>query len=208
MSQTRAAWSAFKSNVRADHNSMRSGRDKYRTEGSSAASGGLLGDVVQKVGFQLMVAIRLMRLTRDLRFPFGPQIFSRLIRHLYGAEIHWDAEFAPGVSIVHGTGLVVSHSAIVGPGAILFQGVTLGESIDASTRVVGAPTLGSNVHVGPGAVLLGPIVVGDGTKIFANSVLDQSVPPRSIVRGATAVIESRNLAEPPEDGRSLRSNVS
>ena len=192
MSERESGWTTFCRNVRADHTSMRSGRDKYRTEGSSAGSGGLFRDAVQKVGFQLMVAIRLMRLTRDLRIPFGPQVLSRLIRHLYGAEVHWNAEFAPGVSIVHGTGLVISHGAIVGSGTILFQGVTLGESIDSSTRVVGAPTLGFDVHVGPGSVLLGPIVIGDGTKIAANSVLDQSVPPRSIVRGAAVVIEGRD----------------
>lgn len=135
-----SAVQTFLAAVRADHAAMRDGREKYRTEGSSMRSAGLVGDAVQKVGFQMMVAIRAMRLLRDLRVPLGAQVASRLIRHLYGAEIHWDAELAPGVSIVHGNGLVLSHGAVVGPHCILFQGVTLGESIDPSSREVGAPS--------------------------------------------------------------------
>ena len=60
---------------------------------------------------------------------------------------------------------------MVGEGCILFHNVTLGEGVDPETRETGAPTLGRDVHVGPGATLLGPIHVGDGTKIMAGAVL-------------------------------------
>jgi serine acetyltransferase len=192
MSASKSALAEFREAVRADHAAMRSGREKYKTEGSSMKSAGMAGDVVQKIGFQMMVAYRVMRLVRALGIPLAPQLLSRLIRHLYGAEIHWDATVAPGVSIVHGTGVVLSHGSVVGAGSILFQGVTLGESIDPFSREVGAPTLEGNVHVGPGAVLLGPIVVGEGTKIMANVVLDQSVPAGSVVRSSSALIEARS----------------
>lgn len=186
-----SAWRILLDAVQADHAAMRSGRDKYRTEGSSMRSAGLLGDGIQKIGFQMMVAYRIMRCAGDLGIPFLPQVVSRLIRHLYGAEIHWNATIHPGVSIVHGSGLVLSHGCVVGSGCILFQGVTLGESIDSFSRTVGAPTLEANVHVGPGAVLLGPIVVGEGSKIMANVVLDRSVPPGSVVRPSAALVEPR-----------------
>jgi serine acetyltransferase len=185
------AWAELVDSVRADHHAMRSGREKYKTEGSSMRSSGLLGDAIQKIGFQMMLAYRIMRFVRRLGIPLAPQLLSRLIRHLYGAEIHWDATVEPGVSIVHGSGLVLSHGSIVGSGSILFQGVTLGESIDPFSRVVGAPKLENDVHVGPGAVLLGPIVVGAKSKIMANVVLDRSVPPGSVVRSSNVVIESR-----------------
>lgn len=197
MSARGGAVAAFRASVRADHDAMRSGREKYRTDGSSMHSSGMAGDAVQKIGFQMMVAIRVMRLVRDLGVPFGAQLVSRLIRHIYGAEVHWDAEIADGVSIVHGSGLVLSHGARIGAGCILFQGVTLGESIDPSSRDVGAPTLEADVHVGPGAVLIGPIVVGEGTKIMANSVLDRSVPARSIVRAAAVEVVARPSVERP-----------
>ncbi len=186
-----AVFAEFRSTVQADHDTMRSTRERYPTEGTSMQSHGIFGDAVHNIGFQMLVAIRVMRLARDLRIPFGAQLVSRLIRHIYGAEIHWNATLAPGVTIVHGNGLVLSHGSVIGPGCILFQHVTLGESIDPLSRLVGAPTLDDNVHVGPGAVLLGPIHVGGRTKIMANSVVDRSVPAGSVVRVAASEIVAR-----------------
>jgi serine acetyltransferase len=197
-----SAFRELREAVVADHRAMRSGREKYRTEGSSMKSAGLIGDAVQKIGFQMMLAYRVMRFVRTLSIPLAPQLVSRLIRHLYGAEIHWDATVEPGVSIVHGSGLVLSHGSVVGAGSILFQGVTLGESIDPLSREVGAPKLERNVHVGPGAVLLGPIIVGEGTKIMANVVLDRSVPAGSVVRSTAVVVDSRPVRHATEQGNS------
>src|SRR5439155_25912344 len=45
------------------------------------------------------------------------------------------------------------------------------------------PTIGDDVTVGSGAKLLGPIDVGDGAKIGANSVVVKDVPASSTVVG-------------------------
>jgi serine O-acetyltransferase len=140
----------------------------------------------------MMASVRLMQSLEAAQIPLLPQVVSRLIRHFYGAEIHWRAAIAPGVSLIHGTGLVVSHSAHVAPGCILFQHVTLGEGIHPETRQVGAPRLGLDVHVGPGATLIGPIEIGDRTKIMAGAVVTRSVPPDSLVRPAEAVVTRRD----------------
>ena len=179
----------FKTAVVADYDQIRKNRAKYRGERISSLS--LPIDVVQKVGLQMMTAVRVMQALERARVPFLPQVVSRAIRHLYGAEIHWRAKIEPGISLVHGCGLVISHAATVGTGCILFQNVTLGESVDAETRQVGSPTLGRDVHVGPGATLLGPISVGDRTKIMAGCVLTRSVPPDSLVRPADIVVVPR-----------------
>ncbi len=180
---------AFVASVRADFGTTQRYREKYHGEKISLAR--LPIDAVRKIGFQMLVATRLMRLTRDAGLPIVPQVASRLIRHLYGAEIHWDAELADGVSVVHGNGLVISHRAKIGPGVILFQNVTLGEALDPETKQSGAPTLGRDVHVGPGATLLGPIHVGDGTKIMAGAVLTHSVPANSLVKPAESQVTQR-----------------
>lgn len=185
----RKAMLDFARAVRADYGSMQKYRQKYHAEAVPLAR--LPIDAVRKIGFQMMVATRAMRLARDLHVPLGGQVASRLIRHLYGAEIHWDTEVDGGVCLVHGTGIVLSHRAVVGEGCILFHNVTLGEGLDPVTRESGAPTLGKNVHVGPGATLLGPIHVGDGTKIMAGAVLTRSVPPNSLVKPAEATVTTR-----------------
>jgi len=189
MARTNNPLVAFITSVRADFGSTQRYREKYHHDRVSLRR--LPVNAVQKIGFQMLIVTRVMRLLRDAHVPVAPQVVSRLIRHLYGAEIHWNAEIADGVSIVHGTGLVLSHRAQVGPGCILFHNVTLGEALDPDTKVSGAPILGRDVHVGPGATLLGPIVVGDGSKIMAGAVLTHSVPPNSLVKPAEVEVTPR-----------------
>jgi len=177
------------SSVLADYDSTRRYRAKYHDDQIPANR--LPLDLVRKIGLQMLACVRVMQTADRAGVPLVPQIVSRLIRHAYGAEIHWKAGIEPGVSIVHGTGVVVGHEVKVGPGCILFQHCTLGEGIDPVTREVGSPTLGRDVHVGPGATLLGPIHVGDRTKIMAGAVLTKSVPPDSLVRPAESIVTTR-----------------
>jgi len=187
----RGALRAFVAAVRADYASVQQNRAKYHQEKVSLAR--MPADFVRKIGFQTLTVVRLMQLCRDLKVPVAPMALSRALRHLYGTEIHWDADIAPGISIVHGVGLVISHAATVGENCILFHNVTLGEGLDKETKKRGAPTLEARVHVGPGATLLGPIVVGTGTKIGAGAVLDHSVPPNSLVMPQGPKIVARSV---------------
>lgn len=186
----------FKDAVLADYGSVQRYRSKYH--GQKMGVTRLPIDMIRKVGFQTMTVVRVMQLLRDLDVPVAPQIVSRLIRHLYASEIHWDAQIAPGISVVHGVGLVISHAAHVGQGCILFHNVTLGEGIDPKTRKTGAPTLGRDVHVGPGSTLLGPIVIGDGTKIMAGSVVTESVPANSLIKPSPSHVEPRKTTKRDE----------
>jgi serine O-acetyltransferase len=186
--------STFLRSVRADFGTVQRYRSKYHGDERSLAR--LPADAITRIGFQMMVAMRTMRLLRDARLPLLPQIASRFIRHAYGAEVHWNTTIHDGVAIVHGTGLVLSHLAVVGEGCILFHNVTLGEGLDPDTKESGAPTLGRDVHVGPGATLLGPIHVGDGSKIAAGVVLTKSVPAGSLVRPAEPIVTERAPGRP------------
>ena len=184
--------------LRADHAQLHATDGRYRSAHGAPARRSLLGDAVQRIGFQLLVAYRIMRLTRQLGFGLLAKVQSRVIRHLYGADIHWDAELAPGVVIVHGIGLVLSHAARVGRGCILFQHVTLGESIHPVSRRVGGPTLEEDVHVAPGAVILGPITIGRRSKVAANAVVTESIAADSVVLSPRSeVVVRARRAEPP-----------
>lgn len=180
--------------VRADFGTVQRYRAKYHGDQRSLLR--LPVDAVTRIGFQMMLAMRTMHLLRDAKVPLLPQVASRFIRHAYGAEVHWNTTLRDGIAIVHGTGLVLSHRAVVGEGCILFHNVTLGEGLDPETKESGAPTLGRDVHIGPGATLLGPIHVGDGSKIMAGAVLTRSVPPGSLVRPAESVIGERAPKRP------------
>jgi serine acetyltransferase len=187
-------WASVVAAVRADHAQLRALRAKYHAD--QVAPGQLRSHLVRKVGFQMLALYRVLRWADARRLPGVAPLLSRLIRHLYGAELHWRARLAPGVAIVHGNGLVLSHGAVVDAGCVLFQHVTLGESRDPHTGRVGAPHLEADVHVGPGAVLLGPITIGRGSKVLAGSVVTEDVPPGSLVRPAAVVVTSRAAAQP------------
>ena len=82
----------------------------------------------------------------------------------------------------------------------LYQGVTLGGT--GFQRGKRHPTLGDNVTVGSGAKLLGPISVGDGAKIGANTVVVEDVPPHSTVvgnPGHPVKVEGRRVEGPDAD---------
>lgn len=179
----------MRADLEADHRALQLADGKY--QGGRRSPSSLWKSAVQRIGLQMLFAYRFMRYARAARIPGLPKLLSRLIRHLYAADIHWDARLAPGTIIVHGIGLVVSHAARVGPGCVLFHHVTLGESIHPDTREIGAPTLERDVHVGAGATLLGPITVGAGTKIAAHVVLMQSVEPQSLVEMPEPTVRAR-----------------
>ncbi len=63
----------------------------------------------------------------------------------------------------------------------VYQGVTLGGT--GFQRGKRHPTVEDNVTIGSGAKLLGPIRVGHGAKVGANTVVVGDVPPNSTVVG-------------------------
>ena len=103
-------------------------------------------------------------------------------RAFTGIEIHPAAVIGKNLFIDHGTGVVIGQTAVVGDGCLLYHGVTLGGRGGHPPGARRHPALGSNVTVGAGAQLLGPITVGDGAKIGANAVVTADVPA-----GVTAV---------------------
>ena len=189
-----SAASNFLAAMQADLDVRREYEDKYGYQGEKGGS--LPKELVQKIGLQLSAALRLMRFFRDSGFTLGAKMTSRMIRHLYGSDIHWDADFDPGVMFVHGFGLAISGAARVGPGCILFQHVTLGMGNHPDTRQHGAPTLEARVHVAPGATLLGPIRIGEGSKIMPNVVVTRDVPPGSVVEAPVPAVRARAAKAP------------
>jgi serine O-acetyltransferase len=90
-------------------------------------------------------------------------------------------------------GVVIGETAEIGNDVLIYQGVVLGgTTLQKKKR---HPTIGNNVVIGSAAILLGPITVGDGSRIGANSVVVGSVPPGAVVVGVPGrVVEDRQKA--------------
>ncbi len=115
-----------------------------------------------------------------MKFFFLARLFSELGRWLTGIEIHPGAKIGRRLVIDHGMGVVIGETAEIGNDCILFHGVTLGGlKFDPVKR---HPTVGNNVMIGTGAKILGPVHIGDQSKIGANAVITTDVPAGTVVR--------------------------
>jgi serine O-acetyltransferase len=132
-------------------------------------------------GVQAVLAHRVAHALHDSDVPIAPRAIAYLSRMTTGVEIHPAANIGDGLFIDHGMGVVIGETADIGDNVTLYQGVTLGGTGFATGKR--HPTVGDNVTIGSGAKLLGPIEVGHGSKVGANSVVITDVAPNSTVVG-------------------------
>ena len=119
---------------------------------------------------------------------FLARLISQLGRFFTGVEIHPGAKIGKGLFIDHGMGVVIGETAEIGDNVTIYHGVTLGGTgKDKGKR---HPTIGNDVIIGCGAKILGPISIGDGAKIGANSVVLKNVPKGKTAVGIPAVIKN------------------
>ena len=132
-------------------------------------------------GVHALLSHRVAHALDELGLPIVPRAMSMAARAVTGIEIHPAAQIGDGFFVDHGAGVVIGETAQIGENVTLYQGVTLGGTGFATGKR--HPTVEDNVTVGSGAKLLGPITIGHGAKIGANSVVIHDVPPNSTVVG-------------------------
>ena len=144
-----------------------------------------------------LVALRSHRRAHAL-YRKGHTLLARWIsqraRHRTGIEIHPGAQIGRRVFIDHGDGVVIGETTIIGDDVTIYQGVTLG----GTGKDVGKrhPTIGSNVTIGAGAKVLGPITVGNNVKIGASSVVLKNVPDNCTVVGNPGRVVQKKKPQP------------
>lgn len=78
--------------------------------------------------------------------------------------------FGPGLAIVHYGTIVVNENARVGANCRIHPGTNIG----ASAGTDGAPQIGDNVYLAPGAKVVGAITIASNTAVGANAVVTKS----------------------------------
>ena len=117
---------------------------------------------------------------------FLARFVNHLARFLTAIDIHPGARIGRFFFIDHGF-TVIGETAEIGDNVTIYQNVTLGGT-NPTTGVGGKrhPTIRSGVVIGSGAQVLGPIEIGEGAKIGANSVVTKEVAPGQTVVGIPA----------------------
>jgi serine O-acetyltransferase len=152
-----------------------------RDRDPAARSAGAVEILSSWGGVQALLSHRVAHALNEAGVPLLPLAISYGSRAVTGIEIHPAAKIGDDFFIDHGSGVVIGETAEVGDRVTLYQGVTLGGT--GFARGKRHPTVGDNVTVGSGAKLLGPIEVGHGAKVGANTVVIQDVPANSTVVG-------------------------
>ena len=106
-----------------------------------------------------------------------------------GIEIHPGAKIGKRLCIDHGMGVVIGETATVGNDVLMYHNVTLGGTgKDKGKR---HPDIGNNVLLSSGVKVLGPIQIGNNSKIGSNAVVLKSIPENVTAVGLPAKIVSR-----------------
>lgn len=117
-------------------------------------------------------------------WPALGRFVSQCSRFLTGIEIHPGARIGRRLFIDHGMGVVVGGTATIGDDVTIYQCVTLGGlSLKPGKR---HPDLLDGAIIGAGAQVLGPITIGRGARVGANSVVVDDVCDGHTVVGIPA----------------------
>lgn len=118
-----------------------------------------------------------------------------LTSEFFAVDIHPAAEIGSGVLLDHATGFVAGETSRVADNVSILHAVTLGGT--GKEQGDRHPKIERGVLIGAGAKILGNITVGTCSRVGANSVVLEDVPPHVTVVGVPARIVSAQGGEDP-----------
>ena len=127
----------------------------------------------------------------NYKFVLTARIISQFSRFLTGIEIHPAAKIGKNLFIDHGMGVVIGETSEIGDNVTIYHAVTLGgisPSVDSERQrhEKRHPTIGDGVVIGSGAQILGPVKVGNNSRVAANAVVVNDVKENATVIGIPA----------------------
>ena len=128
----------------------------------------------------------------------GPRLIALYARFISGGiDIHPGASIGRRFFIDHGSGVVIGETTVIGDDVMLYHSVTLGatgwwKDMKRGRGAKRHPTVEDHVVIGSGATILGPITIGVYSKIGAQALVIESLPPHSIVLGHAGSIIHRS----------------
>ncbi len=116
--------------------------------------------------------------------------WNLLFNWLWGIKLDYTVQVGRRVRIWHHGGMVLGARAI-GNDVQIRQNTTFG--VANRQQPTGKPVIGDGVDIGTGAVIVGDIQIGAHSVIGANSLINRSVPPYSVVVGVPGTIIRQRL---------------
>ncbi|MCV9931240.1 serine acetyltransferase [Flavobacterium sp. LS1R47] len=120
-------------------------------------------------------------------------LWLRRLKFKYGFDISYRTKIGKGLYIGHFGGVVIHGDVIIGENCNLSQGITIGVLVRGNK--VGVPKIGNRVFIGPGATILGEIIIGNDVLLGTNAIVTFDVPDSSVVAAPLATIISNKGSE-------------
>ena len=118
------------------------------------------------------------------------KIPAQFWRFITAVDIHHGHTIVAGVFLAHGMGLVIGETAVIEDDVVLFHGVTLGGTgRDTGKR---HPTVKKGAMISARAQILGPVVIGERSKIGAGAVVISDIPADATAVGVPAKVVRLN----------------
>lgn len=145
-------------------------------------------------GYKVLLLSRIRESARRWHVPGVNHALRLATTVLYSIEIGNDIELGEGINFTHTLGTVIGGTSKVGARVKFMGNNTIGTAKDN-----GCPVIEDDVVIGCGARILGPIRIGRGAFIGANSVVLTDVPPGAVASGIPARIHKRGERETDKD---------
>jgi serine O-acetyltransferase len=162
-----------------------------------AATCSFLPVILYLKGYQ---AIQVHRLAHYL-WQNGRKELAMFIQSLnaqvFGVDIHPACVIGRGIMLDHATGIVIGETTVIEDNVSILQQVTLGGT--GNEQGNRHPKIKSGVLIAAGAKVLGNIIIGEGAKIGAGSVVLADVDPHTTVVGIPAKPLGNPILEAPAE---------
>ena len=169
---------------------------------SPGFEGGTLSARLKDRRFRFYKSLRLAEYFTNCHPKGILNIVGKLIRlrhHFLCEKYNWTIPvnvFGKGLAIVHTGTIVVNSDAKIGENCRVHVCVNIGSAWKRGGVEAGAPQIGNNVYIGPGAKIFGPVIIGDNIAIGANAVVNESFPEGNCtIAGVPAKKISNNTSE-------------
>jgi serine O-acetyltransferase len=166
---------------------------RYVRVGTPASRLGRLGVLLRNEPLWALATFRFGQYLREeasapvravCRLPYA--LAHRTVGLVLGIHLFPQTQVGPGLFIGHWGGIWVSPHARLGAHCNLNHETTIGVAGEDEQ----GPQLGDRVWVGPNATITGPVQVGAGAVVAANSLVVAHVPDNAVVIGVPARVVS------------------
>ncbi len=175
--------------------------DLYAAKKRDPAARSYLEILLTYSGFHAILLHRVCHFFWKIHLKLLSRFIANISRIFTSIEIHPAVVIDEGFFIDHGSGLVIGETSVIGKNVTIYQQATLGGlspsiNSDSQRNVKRHPTIGDNVVIGSGAQILGPILIGQNSRIGTNAVVLKNVPENHTFVGIPArKVESHQQKE-------------